>query len=75
LRGFDGNVAVIFAAFEAAVGAHLKAKTGQADFLAGGDLDFSLDALAVDEGAVERAEVFAKNSLRAARDLRVMPGN
>jgi hypothetical protein len=48
----------------------LKAKTGQADFLAGGDLDFSLDALAVDEGAVERAEVFAENSLRAARDAR-----
>jgi hypothetical protein len=75
LRGFDGNVTVIFAAFEATVGANLKTKTGEADFLAAGDLHFALNALAVDEGAVERTEVFDKNSLRAAGNLRVVPGN
>ena len=51
--GFDGDVAAIFAALEAAVCAELEAEGGQADFLAGKDFYFGGDAGAIDEGAVE----------------------
>src|SRR5579883_58048 len=72
---FDADVASVVAACKVAIGENLETYAADTDFLAGADLRFRGNANAVEEGAVERAEILDEGAGGSPREARVMPGD